>query len=183
MYVTDRRTERKILFGSRPVEPNVRTEFREVEAQWPIGCGVGLRIKRSSVRIRPWPLRLVLGQGSLLPLSQGEAFTLASISYLAILVKYILAKKKKKKKKMRHYFSTLVPGRGPFPSKFSKFGLQNHPTVTCCRRLSRDCFGDVLHNIFGKERLAMTIAQIRVVLTSLDTRGYIENHRQRTGEG
>ena len=30
---------------------------------------------------------------------QGEAFTLASISYLAILVKYILAKKKKKKKK------------------------------------------------------------------------------------
>ena len=66
------------------------------EAQWPIGYGVGLRIKRSSVRIRPWPLRWVLGQGSLLPLSQGEAFTLASISYLAILVKYILAKKKKK---------------------------------------------------------------------------------------
>ena len=65
----------------------------------PIGYGVGLRIKRSSVRIRPWPLRWVLGQGSLLPLSQGEAFTLASISYLAILVKYILAKKKKKKKK------------------------------------------------------------------------------------
>ena len=67
------------------------------EAQWPIGYGVGLRIKRSSVsvRIRPWPLRWVLGQGSLLPLSQGEAFTLASISYLAILVKYILAKKKK----------------------------------------------------------------------------------------
>ena len=45
------------------------------------------QIKRSSVRIRPWPLRWVLGQGSLLPLSQGEAFTLASISYLAILVK------------------------------------------------------------------------------------------------
>ena len=63
-------------------------------AQWPIGYGVGLRIKRSSVRIRPWPLRWVLGQGSLLPLSQGETFTLASISYLAILVKYILAKKK-----------------------------------------------------------------------------------------
>ena len=69
-----------------------------VNKQWPIGYGVGLRIKRSSVRIRPWPLRWVLGQGSLLPLSQGEAFTLASISYLAILVKYILAKKKKKKK-------------------------------------------------------------------------------------
>ena len=61
-------------------------------AQWPIGYDVGLRIKRSSVRIRPWPLRWVFGQGSLLPLSQGEAFTLASISYLAILVKYILAK-------------------------------------------------------------------------------------------
>ena len=75
------------------------------EAQWPIGYGVGLRIKRSSVRIRPWPLRWVLGQGSLLPLSQGEAFTLASISYLAILVKYILAKKKKKKKKKT------LPGR------------------------------------------------------------------------
>ena len=28
-----------------------------VGAQWPIGYGVGLRIKRSSVRIRPWPLR------------------------------------------------------------------------------------------------------------------------------
>ena len=26
-------------------------------------------------------------------------------------------------------------------------------TATFCRRLSRDCFGDVLHNIFGKERL------------------------------
>ena len=62
--------------------------------QWPIGYFVGLRIKRSSVRIRPWPLRWVLGQGSLLPLSQGEAFTLASISYLAILVKYIGKKKK-----------------------------------------------------------------------------------------
>ena len=73
------------------------------EAQWPIGYGVGLRIKRSSVRIRPWPLRWVLGQGSLLPLSQGEAFTLASISYLAILVKYILAKKKKKKKMLERY--------------------------------------------------------------------------------
>ena len=53
------------------------------------------RIKWSWVRIRPWPLRWVLGQGSLLSLSQGESFTLASISYLAILVKYILAKKKK----------------------------------------------------------------------------------------
>ena len=67
--------------------------FKIEEAQWPIGYGVGLRIKRSSVRIRPWPLRWVLGQGSLLPLSQGEAFTLASISSLAILVKYMLAKK------------------------------------------------------------------------------------------
>ena len=54
-----------------------------------------------AVWIRPWPLRWVLGQGSLLPLSQGEAFTLASISYLAILVKYILAKKKKKKNTCR----------------------------------------------------------------------------------
>ena len=26
-------------------------------------------------------------------------------------------------------------------------------TVTSCQRLSRDCFGDVLHNIFAKERL------------------------------
>ena len=26
-------------------------------AQWPIGYGVGLQIKQSSVRIRPWPLR------------------------------------------------------------------------------------------------------------------------------
>ena len=78
--------------------PRKQTCNWTLEAQWPIGYGVGLRIKRSSVRIRPWPLRWVLGQGSLLPLSQGEAFTLASISYLAILVKYILAKKKKKKK-------------------------------------------------------------------------------------
>ena len=31
--------------------------------------------------------------------------------------------------KMRHYFSTLAPGRGPFPSKFPKFGLQNLPTL------------------------------------------------------
>ena len=40
--------------------------------------------------LSPWD------KASLLPLSQGEAFTLASISYLAILVKYILAKKKKR---------------------------------------------------------------------------------------
>ena len=66
---------------------------RQLEAQWPIAYGVGLWIKRSSVRIRPWPLCWVLGQGSILPLSQGEAFTLASVSYLAILVKYIAAKK------------------------------------------------------------------------------------------
>ena len=82
-----------------------------MEAQWPIRYGVGLRIKRSSVRIRPWPLRWVLGQGSLLPLSQGEAFTLASISYLAILVKYILAKKKKK----------IVGGHRLFLNPFSGF--------------------------------------------------------------
>ena len=79
--------------------PRSQPLLGNTEAQWPIGYGVGLRIKRSSVRIRPWPLGWVLGQGSLLPLSQGEAFTLASISYLAILIKYILAKKKKKKKK------------------------------------------------------------------------------------
>ena len=36
----------------------------EFKAQWSIGYGVGLRIKRSSVRIRPWLLRWVLGQGS-----------------------------------------------------------------------------------------------------------------------
>ena len=36
------------------------------------------------------------------PIVQGEAFTFASISYLAILVKYILAKKKKKKNKKEH---------------------------------------------------------------------------------
>ena len=81
---------------------NCKQWKNEKEAQRPIGYGVGLRIKRSSVRIRPWPLRWVLGQGSLLPLSQGETFTLASISYLAILVKYILAKKKiKKNEKMK----------------------------------------------------------------------------------
>ena len=70
-----------------------KPKLHHEEAQWPIGYGVGLRIKRSSVRIRPWPLRWVLGQGSLLPLSQGEAFTLASISYLAILVKIYTGKK------------------------------------------------------------------------------------------
>ena len=78
---------------------------KNTEAQWPIGYGVGLRIKRSSVRIRPWPLRWVFGQGSLLPLSQGEAFKLASISYLAILAKYILAKKKKKRTQQADFFS------------------------------------------------------------------------------
>ena len=30
---------------------------------------------------------------------------------------------------MRHYFSTLAPGRGPFLSKFPKFGLQNLPNL------------------------------------------------------
>ena len=69
------------------------------EAQWPIR----LRRRTSDQTVLgsnlAVALRLgVLGQGSLLPLSQGEAFTLASVSYLAILVKYILAKKKKKKK-------------------------------------------------------------------------------------
>ena len=31
--------------------------------------------------------------------------------------------------KMRHFVSHLSPGRGPFPSKFPNFGLQNVPTV------------------------------------------------------
>ena len=53
----DHRTEPKILFGSRPVEPNIRMDFR-----------------------KDAPL-----------------------------------------------FSTLAPGRGAFPSKFQKFGLQNLP--------------------------------------------------------
>ena len=99
--------QRIILLLFLKDSPTVMFWFPNKEAQWPIGYGVGFRIKRSSVRIRPWPLRWVLGQGSLLPLSQGEAFTLASISYLAILVKYILAKKKKKKKKQ-----VLKSGRG-----------------------------------------------------------------------
>ena len=90
------------------------------EAQWPIGYGVGLRIKRSWVRIRPWPLRWVLGQGSLLPLSHGEAFTLASISYLAILVKYILAKKKKK---LSESFKSVAQG---VPEIFEEVYLGGH---------------------------------------------------------
>ena len=57
-------------------------------------------LQRSAlVRIRPWPLRWVLGQGSLLPLSQGEAFTIASISYLGHPCKIYTGQKKKKKKK------------------------------------------------------------------------------------
>ena len=85
--------------------------YEKQEAQWPIAYGVGLRIKRSSVRIRPWPLRWALGQGSLLPLSQGEAFTLASISYLAILVKYTGKKKKPLEKIRARTYSTKLPSR------------------------------------------------------------------------
>ena len=51
--------------------------------------------------------RIILGQGSLLPLFQGEAYTLASISYPAILVKYILAKKKKVKTERRSVLKRL----------------------------------------------------------------------------
>ena len=47
MQVTDRPS---------PDAPSL-TKENVVEAQWPVGYGVGLRIKRSSVRIRPWPLR------------------------------------------------------------------------------------------------------------------------------
>ena len=72
-------------------------------------------MKRSWVRIRLWWLRWVLGQGSLLPLSQGEAFTLASISYLAILVKYILAKKKS---------GCISTFRSDLSKKWCSFGLQ-----------------------------------------------------------
>ena len=85
----------KMTSWSRKKFPVRVSETNLAKITLPCFNGVGLWIKRSSVRIRPWPLRWVLGQSSLLPLSQGEAFTLASISYLAILVKYILAKKKK----------------------------------------------------------------------------------------
>ena len=61
---------------------------------------------------RPWPLRWVLGQGSFLPLSQGEAFTLASISYLAILVKIYTGKKKKKKSQNCH--TTVLSSKAVF---------------------------------------------------------------------
>ena len=52
-----------------------------------------------------------LGQGSLLPLSQGEAFTLASINYLAILVKYMLAKKTQRRKST--WIALLVSDESP----------------------------------------------------------------------
>ena len=97
-----RYSKRARIFFTKYVPSEITLLGTLREAQWPIGYGVRLRIKRSSVRIRPWPLRWVLGQGSLLPLSQGEAFTLASISYLAILVKYIMAKKKKKFRRARN---------------------------------------------------------------------------------
>ena len=78
-----------------------------------VRSSLGVRLGRVSsgepwVQGRLWPLRWVLGQGSLLPLSQGEAFTLACISYLAILGKYILAKKKKKTKK-KHLSNVFPP--------------------------------------------------------------------------
>ena len=82
-----------------------------------------------SVRIRP--LRWVLGQGSLLPLSQGEAFTLASISYLAILVKYILAIKKKQAAE-NHKFSFLAESSQQQPLALSST-LWRYTSVFCIR--------------------------------------------------
>ena len=55
---------------------------------------ISLLVVGQSAASISWKPSRDMGEGSLLPLSQGEAFTLASISYLAILVKYILAKKK-----------------------------------------------------------------------------------------
>ena len=43
------------------------------------------------------------------PMSQGEAFTLASISYLAILVKYILKKKRQPILQVRPSWPTRLP--------------------------------------------------------------------------
>ena len=137
---------------------------KDVEAQWPIGYGVGLRIKRSSVRIRPWPLRCVLGQGSLLPLSQGEAFTLASISYLAILVKYIVAKKKKRPQ--RHSLPILHSARHGRLDRATSRGIR------CCGGHYSFCFVRAavkfrLDKMSGSEsppakRRLMTVAEVDV---------------------
>ena len=113
------------------------------------GYGVGLRIKRCSVRIRPWPLRWVLGQGSLLPLSQGEAFTLASTSYLAILVKYILAKAEVQTQLKKDGISFQNDGNGTpfvtlspdFQSKNAQEGLKAREfTIVGQIRATNRCF-------------------------------------------
>ena len=88
------------VLGNRSVSRLCSNAMPQIPAEvweWKDGPQKSVPLTQSDLwpttkRTRPWPLRWVLGQGSLLPLSQGEAFTLASISYLAILVKYILAK-------------------------------------------------------------------------------------------
>ena len=81
---------------------------------WAICCGQSVTasdIRSNGPRFESGRGRCVesLDKALYLPLSQGEAFTLASISYLAILVKYILAKKKKK---FLDYLEACYPKRG-----------------------------------------------------------------------
>ena len=78
-------------FGSFPAICSWDQFLRRNEEQSLGNSEVSVHLCRAN---RHKPLRWVLGQGSLLPLSQGEAFSLASISYLAILVKIYTGKKK-----------------------------------------------------------------------------------------
>ena len=119
--------------------------------------GVGLRIKQSSVRIQPWPLRWVLGQGSLLPLSQGEAFTLASISYLAILVKYILAKKKKRNWKITVLHPYLFKGW-----QNRRVGIAPYYKVTIAFSVMEKCFRSIV-----KKKKEYKIVEHRVSIVTL----------------
>ena len=132
------------LLGWLKRVPRTWQSTREPSCSWLLGEPLFLSSRsasqahlplRASLKCKPHDRRRdsmmlgarVLGQGSLLPLSQGEAFTLASISYLAILVKYILAKKKKKKNKG----ATTIKLDDAAMMKFRGF-----PRRTSCRRLS-----------------------------------------------
>ena len=72
-------------------KPKVRVGRLRAPAQWPIDYGAS-DFGSNGPRFESGRGRCVesLDKALYLPLSQGEAFTLASISYLAILVKYIL---------------------------------------------------------------------------------------------
>ena len=79
--------------------------------------------------------------------------------------------------KMRHFVSHLSPGRGPFPSKFPNFGLQNVPNQTSVPPLQKRFDFHTLV-LFYKMRKNLTPSYLSSLMPSPSSTSGYQFHRE-----